>query len=120
MSRYPGKSWGMLTAMTVVVLMIGVAPSILAAEIEAATETEATSTYMQSWEDKLGRRGGGGLDNMVIDIDVPGSAGEVSGVEEAQATEPVLIPLPPAVWSGLGGLLGLGVLGAIRRAGGRR
>ena len=83
-------------------------------------EAEAVSTYMQCWEDKLGKSGDRGSNSLLIDIHVPGVTGEFIVMGEAAASEPLLIPLPPAVWSGLGGLLGVGVLGAIRRARGSR
>ena len=39
-----------------------------------------------------------------------------AGATAAALAEPLLIPLPPAVRSGLGGLVGLGLLGAMRRS----
>jgi len=78
-----------------------------------------TATYLLCWEDKLGRRSDRDFNDMVVEIRTATTANEAAA-SAAAISEPLLIPLPPAVWSGLSGLIGLGAFGAVRRSRGRR
>lgn len=75
--------------------------------VTRADGAEPVSTYLLCWEDKLGRRGDRDYNDRVIELRT--HSGEVATA--AAASEPLLIPLPPALWSGLAGII---VLGGIR------
>ena len=77
----------------------------------AGAAGEGSATFLLCWEDKLARRSDRDYNDMVIEIRTSTSAAAAA----AALAEPLLIPLPPGVWSGLGGLLGLGAIGAFRR-----
>jgi len=79
---------------------------------------DGSSTYLLCWEDKLGRRSDRDFNDMVVEIRTASTASEAAAA--AAISEPLLIPLPPALWSGLGGLIGVGAFGAVRRSRGCR
>ena len=97
--------------------------------VDGASTDGGLSTYLACWEGNLTRRTGGDVSNLVIEIRTtlpsakssPSSALSTSSpmprmsADVAAISEPLLIPLPPALWSGLSGLIGLGVVGAYRR-----
>ena len=81
----------------------------------AGTE-DVAADYIVSWEDRLGHRAERSLDDMVIEIRLPEGADQTASV----VSEPLLIPLPSALWSGLSSFVCLGVLGVVKRSRGRR
>jgi len=66
------------------------------------------SVYLQCWEDRFARRSDRDDNDFVVEI----QAGEVGRTPFSQ---PLLIPLPPAVWTGLSGFAGLSLFAWIRR-----
>jgi hypothetical protein len=78
----------------------------------AGAAGEAASTYLLCWEDKFSKRSDRDFNDMVVEVKT------VSGAVASTAalTEPLLIPLPSGMWSGLGGLLGLGAIRFVRGA----
>jgi len=62
----------------------------------------APGTTLLFWEDSTGRQADFDFNDLVVEVNATG--------------EPLLIPLPAAAWSGLSGLVGLGVLGGYKRA----
>ena len=89
---------------------------------QAAGSEDPSATYLRSWGEKLSRPAARDAGSMVIEIKTDPEPGSTTVAPEsaaaASAAEPLLIPLPPAVWTGLSGFVGLGVAGMIRR--GRR
>ena len=96
------------------------------------SDEDGASTFLRCWEGKLGQRDRG-ADEMVIAFNAapdlsaglgqdPGSAARsaaaaaLAPAEDASAAPPLLIPLPPALWTGLGGFAGLGIVGVVRRS----
>ena len=64
---------------------------------------ENDSVYLLCWEDKFARRSDRCAQDMAAEV------------QAAAASEPLLIPLPPAAFSGLIGLAGLAGVGVVRR-----
>jgi len=64
-------------------------------------------TWMLFWEDLPAPSSDFDFNDFVVEMktDPPATA----------STPPLLIPLPPAAWTGLSGLMGLGLVGGIRR-----
>lgn len=79
-------------------------------EVKNAAAGEGSAMYLLCWEDKLAKRSDRDYNDMVVEIRTTSSAAAAA----AALAEPLLIPLPLGVWSGLGGLLGLGAMGAMR------
>ena len=77
-----------------------------------ADQSDAATTYLLCWEDKLAKRSDRDYNDMVMEMRTTSSAAAAA----AALSEPLLIPLPAAVWSGLAGLLGVGAIGAFRKA----
>jgi hypothetical protein len=77
---------------------------------------QAASTYLLCWEDKFARRSDRDYNDMVVEVKTAGGAASGAAATAAALTEPLLIPLPAGLWSGLGGLLGLGAIRVIRNA----
>jgi len=71
------------------------------------------STYLLCWEDKFSRRSDRDYNDMVVEVKT--ANGTVASAA-ALSAEPLLIPLPSGMWSGLGGLLGLGAIRFVRSA----
>jgi len=59
-------------------------------------------TYLLFWEDKWGKNSDFDFNDLVVEVSTAG--------------QPLLIPLPPAAWSGIAGLAMLGLLTASKRA----
>lgn len=78
----------------------------------AGAAGEATNTYLLCWEDKFARRSDRDYNDMVVEVKTASGAAAAA----AALTEPLLIPLPAGLWSGLGGLLGLGAIRFLRNA----
>ena len=77
----------------------------------SAAGADPVSTYQLCWEDKLGRRNDSDYNDLIIELRT-----DAGGVATAAAiSEPLLIPLPPAVWSGLTGIAALATVSAARR-----
>jgi hypothetical protein len=86
---------------------------------ESGAAADESGTYLLCWQDRLGRRSDRDITDMSVQIQPASITGEV--IPPAPViSEPLLIPLPPALWSGLSGLIGLGAFGAVRRSRGRR
>ena len=83
-------------------------------QVDTPGEGNGATTYLLCWEDKLGQGSDRDYNDTVGEIK-PADAAD-AGATAAALAEPLLIPLPPAVRSGLGGLVGLGLLGAMRRS----
>jgi len=64
-------------------------------------------TYLMFWEDLWGRRADWDFNDLVVQVQTSGG-----GIDDAGG-DPVMVPVPPAVWTGLSGLLGLGALGGL-------
>lgn len=76
---------------------------------------QKASVFLLCWEDKFSRRSDRDYNDLVVEV----QAGEAAA--RAALAEPLLIPLPPAAWTGLAGLLSLGVASLMkRRPNGRR
>lgn len=95
------------------------ADHLLTYAVDSGDADDATATYLLCWEDKLGRRSDRDFNDLVVEIRTAATGGQAAD-SAAVISEPLLIPLPPALWSGLGGLIGLGAFGAVRRSRGRR
>jgi hypothetical protein len=95
------------------------ADHLVSYEVHSAGADAGSSTYLLFWEDKLGRRSDRDFNDLVVEIRTASTASDAAATAAA-ISEPLLIPLPPALWSGLGGLVGLGAFGAVRRSRGRR
>lgn len=70
---------------------------------------QPASVYLMCWEGKFTQRSDRDYNDLVI---------EVQAAPVAQAnpfSEPLLIPLPAAVWSGLSGLIGVALIRPLRR-----
>ena len=76
---------------------------------EVKGTAQRASVYLLCWEDKLARRSDRDYNDLVVELE----AADVAA--QAPLSQPLLIPLPPPAWTGLGGLLGLGVASALRR-----
>jgi hypothetical protein len=87
-------------------------------QVDGATP-DGTNTYLLCWEDKLGRRSDRDFNDMVVEVRTASKVSE-DAAAAAAISEPLLIPLPPALWSGLAGLAGVGALGAVKRVRGGR
>lgn len=70
---------------------------------------QQASVYLLCWEGKFAKNTAPDFNDLVIEM----QAGQVA--EANSVTEPLLIPLPPALWSGLSGLAGLAGAYAYRR-----
>ena len=70
--------------------------------------TQEASVYLLCWEDKFAKRSDRDYNDLVVEL----TAGEAAS--EAAMAEPLLIPLPPAAWTGLGGLMAVGVFSRLR------
>jgi hypothetical protein len=77
-------------------------------EVKGLSAQQA-SVYLLCWEDKFSKRSDRDYNDLVVEV----RAGEAAS--EAAMAEPLLIPLPPAAWTGLGGLLGVGVVSRMRK-----
>lgn len=70
---------------------------------------QQASVFLLCWEDKFSRRSDRDFNDLVVEV----QAAEAS--TRAALAEPLLIPLPPAAWTGLAGLLSLGVASVLKR-----
>ena len=70
---------------------------------------QQASVFLLCWEDKFSRRSDRDFNDLVVEM----QAGEAA--TRSALAEPLLIPLPPAAWTGLAGLLSLGVASVVRR-----
>jgi len=59
-------------------------------------------TYVLFWEDKLGPKSDFDFNDLVVEV--------------TAKSDPLMIPLPPAAWSGLAGLAMIGLVGGSKRA----
>jgi hypothetical protein len=71
---------------------------------EVKGTAEQTSVYLLCWEDKFARRSDRDYNDLVIELQAAEAAAR------APISQPLLIPLPPAAWPGLAGLLSVGVM----------
>jgi hypothetical protein len=62
---------------------------------------QLASVYLQCWEDKFAKRSDRDYNDLVVEV----QAAELAA--RAPFTQPLLIPLPPPVWTGLAGLVSL-------------
>ena len=85
-------------------------------QVQTPGGDEGAATYLLCWEDRLGKRSDRDYNDMVIELKTTPTLAGAAATAAAAISEPLLIPLPPALWSGLGGLVGLGVFGAVRRS----
>jgi hypothetical protein len=76
-------------------------------EVKGASGQQAP-VYLLCWEDKFARRSDRDFNDVVIELQAAEAAAR------APLTQPLLIPLPPAAWPGLGGLLGGGIVWRLR------
>ena len=77
-------------------------------EVKGLSARQA-SVYLLCWEDKLAGRSDRDYNDLVVEMQAAETASQIP------LSQPLLIPLPPAAWTGLGGLLGLGFASALRR-----
>jgi len=70
--------------------------------VSGLTGAPNTNTFLLFWEDAPNRRGDFDYNDLVVEVKAAGEA--------------LLIPLPAAAWSGLTGLLGLGLVSGLRKA----
>jgi hypothetical protein len=89
-------------------------PNLGDADLTTATSA-ARETYLLCWEHQLIQRGDREPTDLTIEINIVPSNAADGETAAAGISEPLVIPLPPALWSGLGGLTGLGVMGIWRR-----
>ena len=76
-------------------------------EVKGATAQQA-SVYLLCWEDRFAGRSDRDYNDLVVEV----SAAEA--MSRNAVSQPLLIPLPPAAWTGLSGMLGLAVLARLR------
>lgn len=90
------------------------ADHLVSYEVKGLSGQQA-SVFLLCWEDKFSRRGDADFNDLVVEVQSADAA------TRAALAEPLLIPLPPAAWTGLAGLLSLGVASVLkRRPSGRR
>jgi len=70
---------------------------------------QQASVYLMCWEDKFAGRTDRDYNDLVVELQV----GEAAAREAM--SQPLLIPLPPGAWTGLAGLLSVGLLLWTRR-----
>jgi hypothetical protein len=70
---------------------------------------QLASVYLLCWEDKFASRSDRDYNDFVIEV----QAAEIAA--RAPLNQPLLIPLPPAGWTGLAGLLGIASIKPFRR-----
>lgn len=70
---------------------------------------QPASVYLLCWEDRFAGRSDRDYNDLVVEVQA------AEAVARDAMSQPLLIPLPPAAWSGLSGLVGLGVLSRLRR-----
>jgi hypothetical protein len=81
---------------------------LVAYEVKGVSGQQAP-VYLLCWEDKFARRSDRDYNDLVVELQAAEAAAR------APLTQPLLIPLPPAAWPGLGGLLGVGVVSRLRK-----
>jgi hypothetical protein len=81
---------------------------LVAYEVKGVSGQQAP-VYLLCWEDKFARRSDRDYNDLVVELQTAEAAAR------APLTQPLLIPLPPAAWPGLGGLLGVGVFARFRK-----
>ena len=81
---------------------------VVAYEVKGTSGQQA-SVYLLCWEDRFANRSDRDYNDLVIEV----QAAEAAAREPM--SQPLLIPLPPGAWTGLAGLLGLGLISSLRR-----
>ena len=77
-------------------------------EVKGASGQQA-SVYLLCWEDRFAGRSDRDYNDLVVEVQA------AEAMSRDPMSQPLLIPLPPAAWTGLAGLLSLGVLSRLRR-----
>lgn len=73
------------------------------------TSGQQASVYLLCWEDRFAGRSDRDYNDLVVEV----QAAEAAARDPM--SQPLLIPLPPGAWTGLGGLLGLGIVARLHR-----
>ena len=73
------------------------------------TSGQRASVYLLCWEDRFAGRSDRDYNDLVVEVQAAEAA------SQAAMSQPLLIPLPPAAWTGLSGLVGLGLAARLRR-----
>lgn len=81
---------------------------------EVKGTAQQASVYLLCWEDKFAGRSDRDYNDLVVEV----QAGEAAA--RAPVSQPLLIPLPPAAWTGLTGLMGLALMSWTRKRPNRR
>ena len=76
-------------------------------EVKGASGQPA-SVYLLCWEDRFAGRRDRDYTDLVVEVQA------AEALSRSAVSQPLLIPLPPAAWTGLSGLIALGVLARLR------